>query len=66
MLKQCRAEVASYQRAICDAAASQAVRDECEKALLPCVSGGEQCKFLACVDRGLGNFSDGRLRMVGQ
>ena len=37
-----------------------------ESALLPCSAGGEQCKFLACVDSGLGNFSDGRLRMVGQ
>jgi 5'-nucleotidase len=66
VLQRCRADVAGYQRAICNAATTQAVRDECKKALLPCVTGGEQCKYLACVDRRLGNFSDGRLRMVGQ
>jgi len=66
VLAQCRIDVAAYQRAVCDAAITAGVRDECNKALAPCATGGEQCKFLACVDRGLGNFSDGRLRMVGQ
>ena len=45
---------------------SDASKKQCEAALSPCASAGEQCKFLACVDRRLGNFSDGRLRMVGQ
>ncbi len=66
VLAKCRDDVAAFQRATCDAAVTEGVKKECESALLPCASGGEQCKFLACVDRGLGNFSDSRLRMVGQ
>ncbi|MCC6552211.1 MAG: bifunctional metallophosphatase/5'-nucleotidase [Polyangiaceae bacterium] len=66
VLAQCRIDVAAYQRATCEHALTRAVRESCERALSPCATGGEQCKFLACVDRGLGNFSDGRLRMVGQ
>lgn len=66
VLARCRDDVAAFQRATCEAATTDAVKKECQKALLPCSAAGEQCKFLACVDRGLGNFSDGRLRMVGQ
>lgn len=66
VLAKCRDDVAEFQRATCNAAVTDGVKKECETALLPCSAGGEQCKFLACVDRGLGNFSDGRLRMVGQ
>ncbi len=66
ILARCRDDVAAIQHATCAAASTQAVRDQCEAALSPCGSGGEQCKFMACVDRRLGNFSDGRVRMVGQ
>ncbi|HSN98662.1 MAG TPA: bifunctional UDP-sugar hydrolase/5'-nucleotidase [Candidatus Nanopelagicales bacterium] len=66
VLRQCRLDVANYQRDICEAASTQAVRDQCQKTLAPCATGGEQCKFLSCVDRRIGNFSDGRQRMVGQ
>lgn len=66
VLAKCRDDVAAFQRATCEAATTEGVKKECEAALLPCAAGGEQCKFLACVDRRLGNFSDGRLRMVGQ
>jgi 5'-nucleotidase / UDP-sugar diphosphatase len=66
VLAKCRDDVAAFQRATCDAAVTNAVKKECEASLLPCSSAGEQCKFLACVNRDLGNFSDGRLRMVGQ
>jgi 5'-nucleotidase/UDP-sugar diphosphatase len=66
VLAQCRDDVATFQRKTCDAAVTKDVKAACEAALVPCVSAGEQCKFLACVDRRLGNFSDGRLRMVGQ
>jgi 5'-nucleotidase/UDP-sugar diphosphatase len=66
VLAKCRDDVAAFQRETCNAAVTEAVKDECEKALLPCSAAGEQCKFLSCVDRGIGNFSDGRLRMVGQ
>lgn len=66
VLRQCRDDVASYKRAVCEAAPTQDAKKRCEGALEPCSTGGEQCKFLACVDKNLGNFSDGRLRMVGQ
>jgi 5'-nucleotidase len=66
VLGACRDDVAAFQRATCEAAPTNAVKQSCEKALGACASGGEQCKFLACVDRKLGNFSDGRVQMVGQ
>ncbi len=66
VLAKCRDDVAAFQRTTCDAAVTDSVKKECERALLPCSAAGEQCKFLSCVDRGIGNFSDGRLRMVGQ
>jgi 5'-nucleotidase len=66
VLRKCRDDVAAYQREICAHAPSDALQKTCETELLACRSAGEQCKFLACVDRNLGNFSDGRLRMVGQ
>ncbi|WP_437670867.1 bifunctional metallophosphatase/5'-nucleotidase [Sorangium sp. So ce131] len=66
VLRSCRDDVAAYQRDVCAAAPTAEVRRQCESALAPCSAAGEQCKYLACVDRRLGNFSDGRLRMVGQ
>ena len=66
VLAKCRDDVAGYQQATCDAASTTAVRKECEASISPCSAAGEQCKFLACVNRRLGNFSDGRVRMVGQ
>jgi 5'-nucleotidase len=66
VLGQCRDDIASYQRNLCAKAPTADVQKSCDAALSPCVTGGEECKFLACVDRRLGNFSDGRLLMVGQ
>jgi 5'-nucleotidase/UDP-sugar diphosphatase len=66
VLAACRDDVAKFQRDVCAAAPNRDVKERCEEATSPCATGGEQCKFLACVDRTLGNFSDGRLRMVGQ
>ena len=66
VLAACREDVAKFQRDVCEAAPNRDVKERCEEATSPCATGGEQCKFLACVDRTLGNFSDGRLRMVGQ
>ena len=66
VLAKCRIDVATFQRETCGGTTSQAIGEQCEAAILPCSSAGEQCKFLACVDRGLGNFSDGRIKMVGQ
>ena len=66
VLKQCRNDLAALQLQTCASAPSQAIEDQCKQQLEPCKNAGEQCKFLACVDRSLGNFSDGRIRMVGQ
>ena len=65
ILAACRNDVAAFQRKTCDAAPNDAVKASCEKSLSPCAAAGEECKFLSCVDQGLGNFSDGRLNMVG-
>jgi 5'-nucleotidase len=66
VLAKCRDDVAAFQRETCAGATSQAIEEQCKAAILPCSAAGEQCKFLACVDRRLGNFSDGRIKMVGQ
>lgn len=66
VLQKCRDDVAAFQRKTCDDAPTAAVKNDCETALVPCAAGGEQCKFLACLDRRIGNFSDNRLKMVGQ
>jgi 5'-nucleotidase/UDP-sugar diphosphatase len=66
VLAKCRDDVAAFQHATCAAGSTAAVRKQCEASLSPCSAAGEQCKYLACVNRRLGNFSDGRVRMVGQ
>ncbi len=66
VLARCRDDVAEYQRNICERNPTEAGRDECLTALSPCATGGEQCKFLACIDSTLGNAEDGRVRMVGK
>ena len=66
VLKQCRNDLAALQLETCASAPSPAIEQQCREQLEPCKSAGEQCKYLACVDRSLGNFSDGRIRMVGQ
>jgi 5'-nucleotidase/UDP-sugar diphosphatase len=66
VLAQCRVDIAAFDRATCDAAPNADIAEKCELDINPCASAGEQCKFLACVDRTIGNFSDGRLRMVGK
>jgi 5'-nucleotidase len=66
VLDQCRNDVAVFQNKTCEEAPTASIKKACQTALSACATAGEQCKFLACVNRGLGNFSDGRLRMVGQ
>ncbi len=66
VLAQCRIDVAKYQRETCEHAPTSAAQAACETSLSPCATGGEMCKFLACVDKRLGNASDGRMKMVGQ
>ncbi|MBW2453659.1 MAG: bifunctional metallophosphatase/5'-nucleotidase [Deltaproteobacteria bacterium] len=62
----CRDSVAAAERAICERAPDEETRDECLAANTPCATGGEQCKFLACVDASMGNGVDGRILMVGK
>lgn len=66
VLAACRTDVAAFLRETCDNAPNDDVFESCQDSIGPCRSAGEQCKFLACIDRGIGNFSDGRMRMVGQ
>ncbi|MBI4705467.1 MAG: bifunctional metallophosphatase/5'-nucleotidase [Deltaproteobacteria bacterium] len=66
VLARCRDDVARYQRRVCANAPNESIAAQCAAALSPCAGAGEQCKFLACIDRALGNFSDGRIRMVGK
>jgi 5'-nucleotidase / UDP-sugar diphosphatase len=66
VLTRCRDDVAAFHRRTCDQARSQEAYTSCETELNPCEIGGESCKFLACVDESLGNYADGRQRMVGR
>jgi 5'-nucleotidase len=66
VLSQCRQDVAAFQQQICANAPNDLVRKQCLAALSPCAAAGETCKFLACLDRRIGNYTDGRIMMVGQ
>jgi 5'-nucleotidase len=66
VLAQCRDDVANFQDATCTGAPTASIKAACEAALEPCVAGGEQCKYLACINQGLGSYSDNRIEMVGQ
>ena len=66
ILARCRQDVADIQREICEAAPTPESQADCLSALSPCATGGEQCKFLACINQDLGNTTDGRVRMVGK
>ncbi len=66
VLRQCRNDIAAFQRTTCENAPSASIERRCEEELAPCRTAGETCKYLACVDRFIGNFSDGRIRMIGQ
>jgi 5'-nucleotidase/UDP-sugar diphosphatase len=66
VLARCRNDVAAFERETCDGARFEAVRQSCESAISPCARGGEECKFLTCLDAQIGNVADGRIRMVGR
>jgi 5'-nucleotidase len=76
VLQQCRNDVAAFQQQTCADAPTSSVATACQSALEPCVAGGEQCKYLACLNQGancppgdlcnLGNYVDNRIQMVGQ
>jgi 5'-nucleotidase len=66
VLARCRDDVAGFERAVCEQAPNEQIRQECNKNIAPCVRGGEMCKFLACMDASMGNMSDGRVKMMGK
>lgn len=66
VLNACRQGVADYYRQLCKNADSAVAVASCASNVGVCQAGGEQCKFLACVDRNLGSGSDGRVLMVGR
>jgi 5'-nucleotidase / UDP-sugar diphosphatase len=63
VLKTCRDEVATFHDKVC---AENPNQERCREVVNSCRTAGEECKILSCVDRRLGNFSDGRLEMVGR
>ena len=66
VLAQCRDDVAVFNRQTCLDAPNASIQAQCVNAISPCASGGEMCKFLACVNQQLGNYTDNRIEMVGQ
>jgi 5'-nucleotidase len=66
VLAACRQSVAEFYRTTCADAETAVAIASCTTKVSACELGGEQCKFLACIDRGLGSFADGRVLMVGR
>lgn len=66
VLRQCRDDLANFHRETCAGGVTDQSRAECETKLNPCELGGEECKFLSCIDDKIGNYTDGRLMMVGK
>jgi 5'-nucleotidase len=64
--RSCRDDVARHHRDICKSSYSSALRETCEQNLGACQLAGETCKFLACIDNSIGNFTDDRLMMLGR
>ena len=56
----------SFYTAACKNPESAGQLASCAGKFNTCQIGGEQCKYLGCVDKNLGNFADGRVRMVGK
>jgi 5'-nucleotidase / UDP-sugar diphosphatase len=66
VLARCRQDVAGYQRSVCERAPTAEAEADCLASLAPCATGGEQCKFLACIDASLGSATDGRVEMLSK
>jgi 5'-nucleotidase len=66
VLERCRDDVAAFERQVCDNAKTASVAASCSQSIDPCRRGGEECKFLSCLDSSIGNMADGRIRMVGR
>ncbi len=61
----CRSRVASFHTKSCAGTRAQD-RDQCRAKLNACSLAGEECKILSCVDASIGNYSDGRVEMIGR
>ncbi len=66
VLAACRQGVADFFKQSCSDAQSAIAIASCTSKIGPCQLGGEQCKFLACIDKDLGSASDARVLMVGR
>jgi 5'-nucleotidase / UDP-sugar diphosphatase len=66
VLSQCRQDVADYHRNFCASPESAKEIVTCSSKTTACQQGGEECKFLACIDNSVGNFADNRVLMVGR
>ena len=66
VVNRCRQSVADFYVAACKNPETSVQLASCASKLDTCQIGGEQCKYLGCVDRNLGTFSDGRVQMVGK
>ena len=66
VVSRCRQSVSDFYVAACKNPETSVQLASCASKLDTCQIGGEQCKYLGCVDRNLGNFSDGRVQMVGK
>lgn len=66
VLRACRDDVAAHHRKTCSNAVLPSLVAACEKSLGACQVAGESCKYLACIDKSMGNFSDDRLMMLGR
>lgn len=61
--KDCRDQVAQFHDKRCKNAPDLAA---CKAQVGACTLGGEECKILACIDQTAGNFSDGRVELIGR
>ena len=66
IVRQCRDDVAAFHRAICARTGRADYQHDCETSIAACQLAGESCKYLACIDRSMGNFSDSRVYMLGR
>jgi len=59
----CRDQVAQFHSRACATSPNAA---QCQTDLNACTLGGEECKFLSCVDETLGNYQDNRVQLIGK
>ena len=66
VLRGCRDDIAAFHRKRCATSGDAVQQAACKVALNACEIAGEECKFLSCVDRSVGNYSDDRILMEAQ